>query len=155
MSPAESQPFCSCLPGLHWTCSMLWWCILESNQIKKLSFKKMYLKCCMQNVSHVPKHDVIKWKHFPHYWPFERGIHQSSVNSPHKGQWRGALMFSLICTSINGWVNDHEAGDLRCHHAHYDFTVMRKGNSLAVPPGPPTIRVPPLLFWLLTYKFGK
>ena len=37
--------------------------------------------------------DVIKWKHFPRYWPFVRGIHQSPVNSPQKGQWRGALMF--------------------------------------------------------------
>ena len=36
--------------------------------------------------------DVIKWKHFPRYWPFVRGIHRSPVNSPHKGQWRGALM---------------------------------------------------------------
>ena len=41
--------------------------------------------------------DVIKWKHFPRYWPFVRGIHQSPVNYLHKGQWRGALMFSLIC----------------------------------------------------------
>ena len=41
--------------------------------------------------------DVIKWKHFPRYWPFVRGNHRSSVNSPHKGQWRGALVFSLIC----------------------------------------------------------
>ena len=41
--------------------------------------------------------DVIKWKHFPRYWPFVRGIHRSPVNSPHKGQWRGALTFSLIC----------------------------------------------------------
>ena len=57
--------------------------------------------------------DVIKWKHFPRYWPFVRGIHRSPVNSPHKGQWRGALMFSLICLWINGWVNNREAGDLR------------------------------------------
>ena len=42
--------------------------------------------------------DVIKWKHFPRYWPFVRGIPRSPVNSPHKGQWRGALMFSLIST---------------------------------------------------------
>ena len=27
--------------------------------------------------------DVIKWKHFPRYWPFVRGIHRSPVNSPH------------------------------------------------------------------------
>ena len=40
--------------------------------------------------------DVIKWKHFPRYWPFLRGIHRPPVNFPHKGQWRGALMFSLI-----------------------------------------------------------
>ena len=55
--------------------------------------------------------DVIKWKHFPRYWPFVWGIHRSPVNSPHKGQWRGALLFSLICTRINGWVNNLEAGD--------------------------------------------
>ena len=54
-----------------------------------------------------PYHDdVIKWKHFPRYWPFVRGIHRSPVNSPHKGQWRGALMFTLICARINGWVNN-------------------------------------------------
>ena len=40
--------------------------------------------------------DVIKWKHFPHYWLFVRGSHRWPVNSPHKGQWRGALVFSLI-----------------------------------------------------------
>ena len=41
-----------------------------------------------------------------------------------KGQWRGALMFSLICTWIKIWVNNREPGDLRCHRAHYDVTVM-------------------------------
>ena len=37
--------------------------------------------------------DVIKSKLFPLYWPFVRGIHRSSANSTHKGQWRGALIF--------------------------------------------------------------
>ena len=68
--------------------------------------------------------DVIKWKHFPRYWAFVRGIHGSPVNSPHKGQWRGALMFTLICVWINGCVNNREAGDLRCYCAHYGVTVM-------------------------------
>ena len=73
----------------------------------------------------VNKHDdVIKWKHFPRYWPFVWGIHRSPVNSPHKGQWRGALMFTLICTRINGWVNNREAGDLRRNRALYDVIVM-------------------------------
>ena len=48
----------------------------------------------------------------------------SLVNSPHKSRWRRALVFSLICAWINGWVNNREAGDLRCHHAYYDVTVM-------------------------------
>ena len=61
---------------------------------------------------------------FPRYWPFVRGIHRSPVNSPHKGQWRGALMFSLICTWTNSWVNNRDAGALRRHRAHYDATVM-------------------------------
>ena len=37
--------------------------------------------------------DVIKWKHFPRYWPFVQGIHRSPASSPHKGQWHGALVF--------------------------------------------------------------
>ena len=45
-------------------------------------------------------------------------------NFLHKGQWREALVFSLICTWINGWVNNGEAGDLRHHGTHYDVTVM-------------------------------
>ena len=44
----------------------------------------------------IEHNDVIKWKHFPRYCVFVRRIHRSPVNSPHKGQWRGALMFSLI-----------------------------------------------------------
>ena len=68
--------------------------------------------------------DVIKWKHFPRYWPFVRGIHWSPVNSPHKGQWHGASMFSLMYNQINGWGNNGEAGDLRRYRAHYDVTVM-------------------------------
>ena len=43
---------------------------------------------------------------------------------PHKGQWRRALMFSLICPWINGWINNREAGDLRHHRAHNGVTVM-------------------------------
>ena len=74
--------------------------------------------------------DVIKWKHFPRYWPFVHGIHRSPVNSPQKqwrdrwiprkSQWRGALVYSLIRAWINGWVNNGDAGDLRRHRAHYD-----------------------------------
>ena len=54
------------------------------------------------------------------------GISPIPGESPHKGQWRGALMFSLICVWINGWVNNRKAGDLRRYRAHYDVIVMDK-----------------------------
>ena len=56
---------------------------------------------CIRSHAIVTHDDVIKWKHFLRYWPFVRN-----------GQWRGALMFSLICVWINGWENNREAGDL-------------------------------------------
>ena len=72
------------------------------------------------------KHDdVIKCKHFPRYWPFVRGNNRFPVNSLHKCQWRGALMFSLIGFWMNGWVNNREADDLRRYRAHNDVTVMK------------------------------
>ena len=67
--------------------------------------------------------DVIKGKHFSRYWPFVRRIHRSPVNSPHKVQWRTALMFSLIFAWRNAWVNNRGMWHLR---AHYDVTVIRK-----------------------------
>ena len=67
--------------------------------------------------------DVIKCN-FLRYWPFVRGIHRWPVNSPHKGQWRGALMFCLVCAWMNRWENNLEAGYLRRHPAHYDVIVM-------------------------------
>ena len=76
--------------------------------------------------------DVIKWKHFPRNWPFVREIHRSPVNFPYKGQWRGALMFSLTYAWINDWVNNREAGDLRRQRGHYDVIVMiASGNGLS------------------------
>ena len=87
--------------------------------LEVLTYTELYLEW------NITEHDdVITWNHFPRYWPFVRGIHRSPVNSPHKGQWRGALMFSLISVWINGCVNNHEAGDLRRHRAHYDVIVM-------------------------------
>ena len=84
----------------------------------------LHTKLSTGNIFIIHHDDVIKWKHFPRNWPFVRGIHRFPVNSPHKGQWRGALMFSLICPRINSWVNNGEAGDLRRYRVHYDVIVM-------------------------------
>ena len=35
----------------------------------------------------------------------------------HKGPWRGALLFSLICAWTNGWANNRGARELRRHCA--------------------------------------
>ena len=66
--------------------------------------------------------DVIKRKHFPSYRPFVRGIQRSPINSPHKGQWRGALIFSLICAlnkrlskQLWGWWFKTPSRSLWCH----------------------------------------
>ena len=37
--------------------------------------------------------DVIKWKYFPRYWPFVRGIHRSPVNSPQRPVTRSFDVF--------------------------------------------------------------
>ena len=65
------------------------------------------------------------------------------VNSPHKGQWRGALTVTLICAWINGWLNNRETGDLRRHRIHYDVIVMIWRNSKCASSG---------LMWHLWYR---
>ena len=53
----------------------------------------------------------------------------STGEFPSQNQWRGALLFSLICTWTNGWVNTRDASNLRRHWAHYDVTVMDSLNA--------------------------
>ena len=71
--------------------------------------------------------------------PLFGGIHRSPVDSPHKDQWRGALVFSLICASTNGWPSNRDADDFRHHRAHYDVTVMirRTGKNVIFEPSKP------------------
>ena len=116
--------------GANSTLRFLWisqFFTVSQLQRQTQNYKNSILKlnCINISIAIIMHDDVIKWKHFLRYWPFVQGIHRSPANSPHKGQWHGALMFSLICAWINGWVDNHEAGDLRCHCAHYDVIVMR------------------------------
>ena len=77
-----------------------------------VKFKQQSLNTCSNSVHD----DVIKWNYFcvtGSLW----------VDSPHKGQWRVDLMFSLICVWTNGWANNQDASNLR-HRAHYDVNVM-------------------------------
>ena len=67
--------------------------------------------------------DVIKCKHFLRYWPFVKEIHRSPVDSSHKGQWRRALICSLICAWTNRWANNRNVDEFRLNHTRYDVTV--------------------------------
>ena len=77
------------------------------------------------------------WRHQmgknPRYWAFVRVNHRSTVDSPHKGQGRGALIFSLVCAWTNGWANNRDARDLRRPRAHNDVTVMSMSSRRRIP----------------------
>ena len=93
------------------------------SEILIFSFKKMYLKMSSAKcLAFCPGLIVPWWRH--QMETFSALLAFCAGNSPHKGQWHGALMFSLICVWINGWVNTSEAGDFRRNRAHYDVIVM-------------------------------
>ena len=125
LSSGKWRPFCVVLNVLNWKAASLncrW-----SRGMDEHKFSHIIHGSC--NGAPTPAKspdDIIKWKHFPCYWLLVPGIQRPPVNSPHKGQGRGALMFSLICAWINGWVNNREAGDLTRHHAHYVVSVMNE-----------------------------
>ena len=89
---------------------------------------EVHCACLVWLVSRTNGPALTWWRHqmetFYALLAFMRGIHRSPVNYPRKGQWRTALMFSLICAWINGWVNNRGAGDWWRHRAHYDVNVV-------------------------------
>ena len=100
----------------------------------RIGFPRMDIACKQNNDYSHKGHDPqfgfseMSWlRHqiifFLCYWPLVRGIRRSPRNSPHKGQWLGALMFSLIYAWTSVWVNNGDAGDLRRHRCHFDVTV--------------------------------
>ena len=83
---------------------------------------------------HPPAHGTV-WKVYP-WWRHQMDTCSAFLalcegNSPvtgefHwlKGQWRRALMFSLICAWTKGCANNRDTGDLRRHRTHYDVIIM-------------------------------
>ena len=87
-----------------------------------LAFHVPVLYMCHKLAISAPHDDVIKWKHFPRNWPFVRGIPRSPVNSPHKGQRRGASMYFFYLRMnkrLNkqwwGWWFETPSRPLWCH----------------------------------------
>ena len=105
-------------------CSLNAKCLLIVMYRILVQFYNMFASNATSTWSNSYHDDVIKRKHFSRCWPIVRGIRRWPVNSPHKGQWRGALIFCLLCVGINDWVNNRKTGDLRRHRGHYDVIVM-------------------------------
>ena len=85
----------------------------------------------------------------------------SPMDSPNKGQWRGALRFSLNCAWPNGWANTRDVGDLRRHMAHFDVTVIHGQNQLYDHRKFTTVYITSrgcwntsLTLWILSYKIN-
>ena len=80
----------------------------------------------VNTITTIKHDDVIKWEHFPCNWTFVRRIHRSPVNSPYKGQWRGALIFSLICACLNKRLSKQSRGwRFETPSGSYDVNVMQ------------------------------
>ena len=93
----------------------------------------VYLLACMARSIYWPAWWLNWMEIFSVQLALSAGNSPALVNSPHKGQWRWALMLSLICVCINGWVNNREAGDLRPRCGHYDVNVMCMAQSIYRP----------------------
>ena len=114
---AANSALCCSLYWVKLFLSLTHWLLSDFANISKVwfsnSFTDWYTEhTCVLALSGPFHHDdVTKWKHFPRYWPFVRGPRWI----PHTKwrQWRGALVFSLICNRINGWISNRAAGDLR------------------------------------------
>ena len=97
----------SVILSFHWNC--IHFCKYSASAINTVKLIRVY--------------DVIKWKHFPRYWPFCAG------NLPVTGEFPSRRpvtpkRWGFLCTWTNGWKNNRDAGDLRHHRAHYDVIVM-------------------------------
>ena len=106
-------------------------CTTCFERVNKKSFSHAAKFCCWLPKSPEPEAMFWypSWRHqmetFSTLLALLRGIHRSPVDSPHKSQWRGALMVSLVCAWTNYWANNRHASDLRRHCTHYDVTVLK------------------------------
>ena len=128
------------------------WCLSNVKGLAKqaddaMEFSPMLIAVCICHLCHNVYMMTSSNGNIPRYWPFVRGIHRSPVNSPNKGQWRGALVFSFIC-ALNRRLSKH-CNDLkrlydavsfvyitfitgRCHHSSVDADVAEALSTLCV-----------------------
>ena len=74
--------------------------------------------------------NVIKWKHFPHYWPFVRVFHRSPMNSPNKGRWCffDLRLYKRLRKQFRWWF---ETSSRSLWRRYYDNYIIRNGRWIA------------------------
>ena len=120
MSSAKWRPFCLGEDEVKiLATNRCGWPVNWNNEAEIILQTSAPLSSWMKTVAYFsipssPLHVLYSWlchqmEGFPRYWPFVMGIHQSPMDSPPKGQWRGALTIYLICAWTNGWANNRDA----------------------------------------------
>ena len=99
----------SILTGLlcHWHLIVLY-VALKQHCTKQCNIESIYTAWRMQKDMDT----------FPRHWPYVVKSIGHRLSPVWNGQWREALMFSLMCIWTNCWANSWVAGDLRRHGAH-------------------------------------
>ena len=85
--------------------------------------------------------DVMTWKCFLHYWPFERGIYLSSEDSPHKGPVMGR--FDIFQPKQTTKQTDKQLGGRRIEISWLSFEVSE------------TISTDMIIFTLVFFKLSS
>ena len=115
----------------NYTCKMAFTYILANESKPSLSAKVTWTPVCKLcgEMHNTRKDRIINLWLFNHMMTSNGNIFRVigplwGESIDHRGQWGGALMFSLICTWTDGWANTRDAGDLRRHRALYEVFVM-------------------------------
>ena len=113
-----------------------WWLIkiglgnslvsLGNNPLPDLLLTQICHKIALLGYNELSSSSIISWSWWRHQMEtlFALLAFCARNNSPHKGQWRGAFMLSLICAWNNSGAHNGDAGDFRRQHAYIDVTLM-------------------------------
>ena len=123
-------------------CLLMAWCFSTRTSVATVLSRHLCISNCLGGLCDIwnvfvtsPEH-LQWWRHkietFSALLAICAGNSPVPVEFPTQRPVTRSFVFTLICARINGWVNNHEAGDLRRHCAHYDIIVMlRSKNKVA------------------------
>ena len=102
------------VPGIPGACTPAILCIWQETHETVWNTRKMSAHDRAN-----PSHDgALKWKHFPRYWPFVRGIHQWPLDSLHNGSMIRGFDVSFD-VSLRKLLNKQlKTGEIRCLGGH-------------------------------------